>query len=319
MTRFDASPGSRPRFVTPSGTLRTHLLEAAGGQAHARNLFPPVSSLYGTAQHAGSVIDEAQRMARSDDRLAPALVEVLRKVPLAVVFLDERQIIRPGEGTTVDELRAAARAMGRAHYHLELKGSFRCNGSAACTTWVDPLLSGNPTPWTGRHDYDLALSDDPFQLQQWTEQATVAGFCRRWTRTRPRDATGLPLDIAITVPSTTTGPEQIWKAADPLTTHTGGHQQSGCIYSAQGLEYHHAGVIIGPDLTWTDGRWTAHPHHSRDPKLRHLTPDQYLPYALNTYRVLLTLGTHTTHHFLARPIPPQPPTAKPQRRPSARP
>ncbi|MGW5637223.1 DNA/RNA helicase domain-containing protein [Streptomyces sp. NPDC003832] len=320
---------SRPRFVTPSGTLRTHLLEAAGGHAHARGLFPPVSSLYSTAQHAGSVIiDEAQRMARSDDRLAPALAEVLRKVPLAVVFLDERQIIRPGEGTTVDELRAAARAMGRAHHHLELKGSFRCNGSAAYTAWVDALLYGTPQTWHGHHGYDLGLADDPFQLQQWTEEATAAGhtarttagFCWTWTRTRPRNATTLPLDITIDIPATAMNPARTWNAAwnaaDTLTdpdgnplaphnqlwaTHTGGHQQIGCIYSAQGLEYHHAGVIIGPDLTWTNDHWTAHPHHSRDPKLRHLTPDQYLPYALNTYRVLLTRGTHTTHIHTTHP------------------
>ncbi|MFD5952108.1 DNA/RNA helicase domain-containing protein [Streptomyces collinus] len=318
---------SRPRFVTPSGTLRTHLLEAAGGHAQARDLFPPVSSLYSTAQHAGSVIiDEAQRMARSDDRPAPALAEVLRKVPLVVVFLDERQIIRPGEGTTVDELRDTARALGRTHHHFELTGSFRCNGSAAYTTWVDELLYGTPTPWTGHHDYDLALSDDPFQLQHWIEQATAAGhtarttagFCWRWTRTR--GATTLPLDIAITGPATTAGPARTWKAAwnaaDTLTdpdgrplaphnqlwaTHTGGHQQIGCIYSAQGLEYHHSGIIIGPDLTWNNGRWGAHPDQSHDPKLRKLTPDQYLPYALNTYRVLLTRGTHTTHIHTTHP------------------
>ncbi|MER7726931.1 DNA/RNA helicase domain-containing protein [Streptomyces sp. NPDC096323] len=107
----------------------------------------PRLHLYHAAQHAGSVIvDEAQRMARSNDRLAPALAEVLHKVPLAVVFLDERQIIRPGEGTTVEELRDAAWAMGRAHHHCELAGSFRCNGSAAYTTWVDNLLYGTPTP-----------------------------------------------------------------------------------------------------------------------------------------------------------------------------
>ncbi|MEU0060472.1 DNA/RNA helicase domain-containing protein [Streptomyces sp. NPDC006334] len=315
---------SRPRFVTPSGTLRAHLLEAAGGQAHARDLFPPVSSLYSTARHAGSVIiDEAQRMARSDDRLAPGLAEVLRKVPLAVVFLDERQIIRPGEGTTVDELRDTARAMGRTHHHLELTGSFRCNGSAAYTTWVDNLLYGTPTPWTGHAGYELALADNPFQLQQWIEHATAdghtarttAGFCWPWTRTRPRGATTLPLDITIDVPAGPATPARTWRAAwnaatalthpddgRPLAphnqlwaTHTGGHQQIGCIYTAQGLEYHHAGVIIGPDLTRANGRWEAHPDHSHDPNLRHLTPTQYLPYALNTYRVLLTRGTHTTH------------------------
>lgn len=74
-----------------------------------------------------------------------------------------------------------------------------------------------------------------------------------------------------------------------------------------------------PGLTWTDD-WAAHPHRSDDEAFRHLTLVQYLPYALNTYRVLLTRGTHATrvhttdpntHHFLASPIPAQPPTGQP--------
>ncbi|MER6297717.1 DNA/RNA helicase domain-containing protein, partial [Streptomyces althioticus] len=292
----------------------------------ARELFPAANSMRSTARQAGAlVIDEAQRIKRGGGRgLPPDLVAVIKEVPLAVVFLDERQIIRPDEGTTVEEIGNAAQALGRAHHHLELTGSFRCSGSAAYTAWVDALLYGTPTSWTGHTGYHLGLADDPFQLQEWIEHATAqghtartaAGFCWPWTRTRSRGATALPLDITIDVPAARPGGaartwRAAWNAATALTdpgdgrplaphsqlwaSHTGGHQQIGCIYTAQGVEYHHAGVIIGPDLTWKNGHWTAHPHHSRDEALRHLTPDQYLPYALNTYRVLLTRGTHTTH------------------------
>ncbi|MFG3207766.1 DNA/RNA helicase domain-containing protein [Streptomyces sp. NPDC048192] len=318
-----AHPAARPRFLTPSGTLRAHLLDAARGHSAARELFPPAGSLRSTARQAGAlVIDEAQRIKRGGGQGLPAdLAAVLEHVPLAVIFLDERQIIRPDEGTTVEEIRAAAHRLGRVHHHLELTGSFRCSGSAAYTGWVDALLYGTPVPWTGHAGYELGLADDPFQLQEWIEQATAAGhtarttagFCWPWTRTRPRGATALPLDIQIDVGTTDTAPARTWRAAwnaasaltDPHGTplaphsqlwasHTGGHQQVGCIYTAQGLEYHHAGVIIGPDLTWRNNRWHAHPEQSRDKDLRHLTPEQYLPYALNIYRVLLTRGTHTT-------------------------
>ncbi|MFI8170935.1 DNA/RNA helicase domain-containing protein [Streptomyces sp. NPDC085931] len=113
--------------------------------------------------------------------------------------------------------------------------------------------------------------DAPFQLQQWIAQATAAGhtartaaeFCWPWTRTRPRDATTLPLDIGIDMPAEPAAPAQTWRAAwnaatsltdRPIAPHSqlwashtgGGHQQIGCIHTAQGLEYHHAGVIIGP-------------------------------------------------------------------------
>ncbi|MFD7765078.1 DNA/RNA helicase domain-containing protein [Streptomyces microflavus] len=316
-----AHPTTRPCFITPSGTLRAHLQDAVRGHPAARELFPGISALRSTAQRASAlVIDEAQRINRGGARgLPPELAAVVRKVPLAVIFLDERQVIRPDEGTTVEEIRSAARALGRPHHHLELTGSFRCAGSAAYTGWVDSLLYATPVPWNGHDGYNLATAQDPFALQEWIERATAdghtarttAGFCWPWPRDRPRTP-ALPLDIRIETP-TATGAIRIWEAAwnadTALTapdgtvlaprsqlwaTHTGGHQQIGCIYTAQGLEYHHAGIIIGPDLTWTDGHWKAHPHESRDKNLRHLTPDEYLPYALNTYRVLLTRGTHTT-------------------------
>ncbi|MET7565916.1 DNA/RNA helicase domain-containing protein [Streptomyces sp. NPDC005479] len=335
-------PATRPRFVTPSGTLRTHLLDAVRGHSAARELFPSIGALRSTAQQTGAlVIDEAQRIKRGGtDGLPPDLVAVVKHVPLAVIFLDERQIIRPDEGTTVDEIRTAARRLGRVHHHLELTGSFRCAGSAAYTAWVDALLYGEPVPWTGHAGYDLGLCDDPFQMQEWIDQATAAGhtarttagFCWSWPRNRPRTPT-LPLDIRIDVPSPA-GKTRVWEAAwnarETLTdvdgthiaprsqlwaTHTGGHQQIGCIYTAQGLEYHHSGVIIGPDLTWTNDHWEAHPDQSRDETLRDLPPEQYLRYALNIYRVLLTRGTHTTHihttdpttqHFLDQLINPAP-------------
>ncbi|MGW3683362.1 DNA/RNA helicase domain-containing protein [Streptomyces prasinus] len=344
-------PAARPRFVTPSGTLRAHLLDAVRGHLAARELFPSAGALRSTARQTGAlVIDEAQRLKRSRTHGLPAdLTDVLAHVPLAVIFLDERQIIRPDEGTTVEEIRTAAHRLGRTHHHLELTGSFRCSGSAAYTAWVDALLYGTPTPWTGQAGYDLGLVDDPFQLQEWIEQATAqghtartsAGFCWPWTRTRTRGATSLPLDITIDTPATATAPARTWKAAwnaatalthpddgRPLAphsqlwaSHTGGHQQIGCIYTAQGLEYHHAGVIIGPDLTWKDSHWEAHPGESHDATLRDLTPAQYLPYALNTYRVLLTRGTHTTrihttdthtHQLLGQLIPEAPKPRSPE-------
>ncbi len=316
-------PTAHPCFITPSGTLRAHLLDAVSGHTAARELFPAADSLYSTTKRAGVlIIDEAQRINRGRATgLPPELSAVVRKVPLAVIFLDERQIIRPGEGTTVREITEAARRLGRRHHHLELTGSFRCAGSAAYTHWVDDLLYGTPSPWTWRSGYDLGTAADPFVLQEWIEQATAdghtartaAGFCWPWPRDRPRTP-ALPLDIRIEVPSpTSSGGTRVWEAAWNARTaftapdgtvlvptsqlwasHTGGHQQIGCIYTAQGLEYHHAGVIIGPDLTWTHGRWTAHPGQSRDEALRELPPEQYLRYALNIYRVLLTRGTHTT-------------------------
>ncbi|MFD8025749.1 DNA/RNA helicase domain-containing protein [Streptomyces lavendulae] len=311
---------SSPAFVTPSGTLRAHLLDATRDHPGARELFPGTSSLRSTAQRSRAiVIDEAQRMKRTGGRMAPELAAALTQGALVMVFLDERQVIRPHEGVTVAEIAALAAVAGRTHHALELTGSFRCQGSKAYTDWVEALLYGNPVPWTGQAGYDLGLCPDPHTLQEGVERATAAGmsaritagYCWPWTSAK-RNARTLPLDIRITTTSPT-GTSRVWQAAwnasTELTTpdgdtlapsstlwasHTGGHQQVGCVYTAQGLEYQHSAVIIGPDLTWRDNQWTAHPDKSQDGTLKTLTPQEYLPLALNIYRVLLTRGTHTT-------------------------
>ncbi|MFE9312731.1 DNA/RNA helicase domain-containing protein [Streptomyces sp. NPDC088353] len=80
-------------------------------------------------------------------------------------------------------------------------------------------------------------------------------------------------------------------------TDQGGHQQIGCVYTAQGMEYEYSAVILGDDITWTPTGWQARPEKSRDPALQGLSPRQYLRYALNTYRVLATRGTRGTRLY----------------------
>lgn len=53
--------------------------------------------------------DEAQHMKRSKNYLE-SLMSITR---VCVVFLDERQIIRPDEGVTLEECKAEAKRVGR--------------------------------------------------------------------------------------------------------------------------------------------------------------------------------------------------------------
>lgn len=84
-------------------------------------------------------------------------------------------------------------------------------------------------------------------------------------------------------------------------TAPGGHQQIGCIYTAQGLEYPYSGVIIGPDLVHHDGTWQPRPQFNRDRAMRNVHPHDYLRLALNIYHVLLTRGVHATRLYSADP------------------
>ncbi|MFI1386418.1 DNA/RNA helicase domain-containing protein [Embleya sp. NPDC020886] len=100
-------PDAALRYVTPSGTLRAHLCDAADNRA-ANDLFLPASRLRTASRRAGVlIVDEAQRLDRPGGAFPPDLTAAIRETPLVIVFLDERQIIRPREGVTVAEIAAA--------------------------------------------------------------------------------------------------------------------------------------------------------------------------------------------------------------------
>ncbi|MFD0392542.1 DNA/RNA helicase domain-containing protein [Streptomyces nogalater] len=131
-----------------------------------------------------------------------------------------------------------------------------------------------------------------------------------------------PLDIGIEVPAGPSTPARTWRAAwnadtaltDPhdgrvlaprsqlWASHSGGHQQIGCIYTAQGLEYHHSGVIIGPDLIWNDGHWHARPEHSEDSHLRGLPPS-----STSAMPSIPTASCSPAAHMPPASTPPTPP------------
>ena len=67
----------------------------------------------------------------------------------------------------------------------------------------------------------------------------------------------------------------------------------GCIYTAQGFEFDWAGVIIGPDLLWRDGRFISVRSANRDPQFRARSqiPDESFDRLVrHVYKVLLTRG-----------------------------
>ncbi|MFI1651045.1 DNA/RNA helicase domain-containing protein [Streptomyces avidinii] len=179
-------PDASPRFVTPSGTLRAHLLDATADHPGARELFPSATSLRSTAGRARAVvIDEAQRMARTGGRMAPELAAVLEQVPLVVVFLDERQVIRPNEGVSVAEIAAFAHSTGRRHHSLEPPGRSAVRGrrptptgSRRCSTGVrSPGQHAAARPGRGEQQRPVAvqllLVRHPGAWRGWAGQ----GFC----------------------------------------------------------------------------------------------------------------------------------------------
>jgi len=300
--------GSNPRLLSPSGTLTRQLRRTVGDNfrgliATFLNKVPP-----GITNNSVVLLDEAHRARTYPDHQRAdfplTLGKLVDQAAVTVLFLDERQIVRPTEGITLKELEQHAHRKGSSFAHIDLVAQFRCNGSRAYQQWVDRLFQpeGAVPAWAGS-DYDLAVAADPGQYTNWITSHTqngltarvTAGFCWPWES--PPTPPLLP-EVEITWDGTD-GPltwARPWnsRADEPSFDHPdvparpfwatdpGGHEQVGCIYTAQGMEYAYNVVIMGGDLLRRDDRWIANPEASHDSQMRDLPPHRHLRYALNT-------------------------------------
>ncbi|WP_030732191.1 DNA/RNA helicase domain-containing protein [Streptomyces sp. NRRL S-237] len=323
-----AQPHANPRLATPSGTLTRQLQRTVGPAA--RGLITTLVDKVPAGLQSDSVVllDEAHR-ARTypDHRRDPfptVLGQIIDRVGVIVLFLDEQQIVRPSEGVTLQELRHYAHSQGHTFWHTNLTTQFRCNGSRAYLDWVNQLLQpAGPAPmWTGS-DYDLASARNPHDFESWVTDhiaagrsaRITAGFCWPW-----ESPSTPPLRPEVTI--SWTGPDgsytwsRPWNArADETSmdipdvpgrpywaTDAGGHQQVGCVYTAQGMEYDYNVVIMGNDIVRRGNRWIADPDASHDKPLKVLPAHRYLTYALNAYRVLASRGSKGTRLYSTDPV-----------------
>jgi len=298
----------KARYVTPSGTLRRQLIRAVS-VAGAPGLFAFLEDHVARPLNFRiALVDEAQRMKRSKN-----YVDRLTSInPLCVLFLDERQIIRPDEGLTLAECQDKADQLGVTCHHVKLTAQFRCDGSLDYLNWLEKLLFGAGRP-ASTLAYDIGLAQDPEDLANWAEEHNTkgqtariaAGFCWEWSQTRR------PLINDVSIDWTDSdGLRRNWQrpwnarekqlAANTViapqrefwATDDGGQDQVGCIYTCQGLEYDYAGVILGPDFVRHNGQWVGIPDLSHDPAIRgKVAPADYTRLAANIYYVLASRGT----------------------------
>ncbi|MFF1443355.1 DNA/RNA helicase domain-containing protein [Streptomyces sp. NPDC058295] len=316
-------PHSNPRLLSPSGTLTRQLRRIVGDDAKGLIATFLDKIPAGITDDSVILLDEAHRARTYPDHQQGAFPVILGKLveraAVTVLFLDERQIVRPTEGLTLDQLRHHAQHSGFSFAHIDLISQFRCNGSRAYQQWVDHLFrpDGTASPFEGS-DYDLAVAADPEQLEHWIaghirggrSARMTAGFCWPWS-SPPTPPLTPEVAIAWDGPDGRRTWERPWnsRADEPAFDHphvpprpfwatdTGGHDQVGCIYTAQGMEYAYNAVIMGGDLVRRGEQWIAHPEESHDALLRDLPPHRYLQYALNTYRVLATRGIRGTRLY----------------------
>jgi uncharacterized protein len=254
---------------------------------------------------------------RAEDPSRMQIDELLTVARVAVFFIDDLQAVRRDEIGSSHEIERIAAELGAEVHEERLQVQFRCGGSDGFVRWVEHTLGIRRTAnqlWAGDPNFAFDIVDSTEELEAVVRASAdagcsarlVAGYCWPWSD--PDDQGQLPADVRVgdwAMPwnakpdKTRLAPgipkSHLW-ASEP-----GGMEQVGCIYTAQGFEFDHVGVIWGRDLVYR-GRngWVGQPEHSHDSGLKRGTsPDRFTDLVKNTYRILLSRGLQAcTVHFL---------------------
>jgi hypothetical protein len=311
--------GLRTLHLTGSKAFTENLRKIVGTRAGALfKYFRDTATVATDEKLDVAILDEAHRIRTiSTSRFTPAkarsgkvqIDDILDSTRTAVFFIDDLQVVRPGEVGSTDLIREAAAKRSMEIREFQLEAQFRSNGSDSFIKWVDNTLELDRTPqvlWPMDDEFDFRIVPSVFELERLirlraSEGATarlVAGFCWPWS---DPDANGeLVADVRIgewSMPwNAQAGAGKLapgipksdfWASAEE------GIDQVGCVYTAQGFEFDYVGVIVGPDLVYRpmDGGWVGEPKESHDRVVsRGVTTSEFTDFVKSTYRVLLTRG-----------------------------
>ncbi|ARV17047.1 hypothetical protein AEP_00081 [Curvibacter sp. AEP1-3] len=261
------------------------------------------------------ILDEAHRIRESSrDRFTkledwsglPQIDELIHIARVSVFFIDDRQIVRPGEVGSSEIIKDAARRAGAKLLEYELDAQFRCSGSDGFINWVDNTLDVRRTAnvlWKRKDPYDFRILDSVQDLDVAIRQKSkegsarlVAGFCWPWSNPESDgslvpdvqiDGWSMPWNARPEAGRLAAGiPKSNFWASDP-----GGLNQVGCVYTAQGFEFDYVGIIFGLDFRydWQKNEWVGDKKQSHDTMVKR-SKEQFIDLVKNTYRVLFTRG-----------------------------
>ena len=234
--------------------------------------------------------------------------EIIHAGKFSVFFIDESQRVDIYDIGSIDEIQRYIKQVGAEYEMLELESQFRCNGSDGYIAWIDDVLQIRDTANKNGFDldYDIQIFDNPnemkekiFEINEKNNKARLlAGYCWEWlkegkNKTDVYDITIPEYDFAM---SWNLGNSSTW-AIDSKSVN-----EVGCIHTSQGLEFDYAGVIIGKDLRYENGKivtdFTKRAKTDNSlkgiKKMYNENPERALKLAdeiiKNTYRTLLTRG-----------------------------
>ena len=312
------SKNAAPRAVYAAklaGTLRKNQIY---------NMFGGSGTFYNTPANTFDVliVDEAHRLNQKSglfqNQGEDQVREIIGAAKCVIFFVDDHQRVHIKDIGDSAYIEKTARSCHASIKKLELSSQFRCNGSDGYLAWLDNTLQINDTAniRLSQDDFDFRIFSDPNELRKTIEDKNktnnksrmVAGYCWDWKSKRNPEATDVNIpDFGFAMKW------NLEKAGSTWIIGENSIHEIGCIHTCQGLELDYAGVIIGNDLRYENGKVvTDVTKRSRmDSSVKGIkvgrTPAQAAQLAeeliKNTYRTLLTRGMKGCYvYFCDKPL-----------------
>lgn len=314
------------QYVSKNSAPRQVYLRKLKGsftKSNVDNMFKGSGSYYDAPENmAGTlIVDEAHRLNDKSGLFhnlgENQIKELIHASLCSVFFIDEDQRVTMDDIGSIDQIKRWALESDSQVYEMELVSQFRCNGSNGYLAWLDDVLQIHETanPNLDDIDFDIRICDTPgevrdliFEKNRSTNRARIlAGYCWNWNKDEDNNTEYHDIKIGDF--------EMSWNLKDgaPFAVSDTSVNEIGCIHTSQGLEFDYAGIIIGEDMRFENGRvvtdFTKRAQTDQSlkgiKKLFKENPEEAMTRAdqiiRNTYRTLMTRGMKGCYIYCVDP------------------
>jgi len=306
-------------YCTTNFTPRTLFSELLVGKDYKktaiRELFKPIASFARSKEfdYDCILLDEAHRAfkwkfgqgVKRDIDLIDRLFYASR---INVFFIDEDQYVTKDDYLTIDLIKAYAKRYGSEVIesdNLTLSSQFRVLGGENYIGFINSLLgyTDNKVKFINKHNYEFKVFDSATELWEaiHAKQAhyplsrLLAGYTHNWVSQKDPELYDFHLDKAKL--------KMKWnkKVNYSYINDPSQFDHIGCIHTIQGVDMDYAGVIIGKDLIYRDGKiifdQTQNAKTDQASGIRNAPKEIAEKLIRNTYKVLLTRAIHGTYVY----------------------
>lgn len=210
------------------------------------------------------IVDEAHRLNLKSGIYANLgvnqIIEIINASKFTVFFVDDRQKIHVRDIGTHEVIKNYAENCGAIVTTMQLSSQFRCNGSDGYLSWLDNTLQIKETANINLkpEDFDFRIYDNPCEMFDEIAQKNrvnnksrvVAGYCWDWP-SKKKGSNSVDINIS------QFDFHKKWNLdsdGSKWIIAPNSINEIGCIHTCQGLELDYVGVIVGPDISFKDGR-----------------------------------------------------------------